>query len=511
MVTDAATPQEHGAVPADESAGSVSRSQLNRFLGGAILGLIGLFVVLRLPVVEAHVLQPWAEFLARLSAASLQWLGQDVSVNGEVLSRSGQSLRVSEECSGIEVIGVYLALTAVYPASWLWRLGGLVWGLVFFQSLNFARILGLFLLDDSSLFDLFHVYLWPLVVVGSGCLSWCLWAAWARTPAARPSAAVSSQIPWLRMLLFVGAVGVLMAFRAAVLNSPPAHGFALGVASGAAQTLSVLGTPTQATGYIVASGNSAISVGAGCAASPTLVITLAALLVLPLSLQMRGISLLLLLPIFYMLNVLRVVGVVAALLYWPDVWRWVEDYFLLSSLMLGIVLGLGWWQTQAMESLKKQRFWLRLGVGLVGGIGVWMLVGGIYGQFLLWTYHQLIAGLGISSADVLPHNPERVLTALPVFQGILFVTFAVGWQWRWPQVLASGVLLFASQLLCWFGVLVLYQGFHIGLHHYFVRGWMLVIPLLLFWIFIRSSQFSRSSRSSRSSTDRLVMVSTEST
>ena len=477
--------QETQPIPENHPPSDSSRSRLNRFLGGGLFGLLVLFVILRLPVVEAYVLHPWAEFLAHLVASTFQWLGHDVSVSGEVLSRGDHSLRVSEECSGIEVIGVYLALTAIYPASWQWRLAGLVWGLVFFQSLNFARIIGLLLVEDSSLFDLFHVYLWPLVVVGAGCLSWCVWAAWATSSSSRSTSAISSQVPWLRTLLFVGAVGLLMAFRASVLNSAPAHGFALAVASGAAQTLSWLGTPTQATGYIVASGSVAISVGAGCAASPTLVITLAALTVLPLSLRMRGLGLLLLIPLFYVLNVLRVVGVMEALLYWPAVWRWVEDYFLLGSLSVGTLLGLGWYHAQAMDSLQKRGFWLRLGIGVVGAVGAWMLAGGLYSGALLWTYQQLVAGVGISATELLPHNPERVLTALPVFQGILFVALAIGWRWGWRRVVAGGAFLFASQLLCIFGVFVLYQGFGLGVHHYFVRGWMLLIPCLLFWAFPR--------------------------
>ena len=83
--------------------------------------MLSLFVVLRLPVVQSYVLQPWAEFLAQMAATSLQWLGHEVSVSDEVLSAGGHSLRVSEECSGLEVIGVYLAVTAVYPAPGLWR------------------------------------------------------------------------------------------------------------------------------------------------------------------------------------------------------------------------------------------------------------------------------------------------------------------------------------------------------------------------------------------------------
>ena len=418
-----------GGIPstyADVGPDQGFRSLLLHFLGGALLALVGLFVVLRLPVVHVYVLQPWAEFLAQMAATSLQWLGHGVSVNGEALSAGGHSLRVSEEYSGLEVIGVYLAVTAVYPTPWLWRFGGIVWGLMLFQLLNFVHILVLFLVEDGSLFDLFHVYLWLLVLVGAGCVSWFVWIAGAKAWTHRASANTSSAhtkakpmpfpVPWQPALLFVGLVGLLMLLRSAVPGSPPTHHFAHAVTSGAASLLCWVGTPTQAAGPVITSGNTAVTVGAGCAASPTLGLALAAILALPLSLSMRALWLVLLLPLFYFLNALRIVGVIGALLHWPSVWRWIEDYFLLSSVIVGLILGLGWWQTQPMEPAQKQRFWLRLEAGVAGGIGVWFLVGGAHGQVLLWSYQQVLASIGLYPAGLLPHNPERVLTALPVFR-----------------------------------------------------------------------------------------------
>jgi hypothetical protein len=43
-------------------------AQLHRFLGGAILGLIGLFILLRLPSMQAAVLAPWSAVLADAAA-----------------------------------------------------------------------------------------------------------------------------------------------------------------------------------------------------------------------------------------------------------------------------------------------------------------------------------------------------------------------------------------------------------------------------------------------------------
>lgn len=353
-----------------------------------------------------------------------------------------------------------------------------MWGLILFQLLNFVRILVLFLVEDGSLFDLLYVYLWPLVLVGAGCVSWFVWIAganaWAhRASTHRKAAPMPFPISWQRALLFVGLVGLLMLLRSAVLNSPPTHQFMHAVTSGAASLLYWVGTPTQATGPVITSGSTAIAVGAGCAASPTLVLALAAILVVPLSLGKRALWLVRLLPLFYFLNVLRIMRVIEALLYWPSVWRWIKDCFLLSSVIVGLILGLGWWQSQHMEPAQKQRFWLRLGVGVAGSIGVWFLVGGAYGQVLLWSYQQILASIGIYPAELLAHNPERVLTALPVFQGIFFLVFAMSGLWSWRQLLVGAVSLYGAQLVCLLGVFLLIQGFGAAVHRYWVRGWII--------------------------------------
>lgn len=289
------------------------------------------------------------------------------------------------------------------------------------------------------------------------------------------------QLPLRRALLFVGMVGVLMLARLFLIESPLMRLFAITVSGGAASVLSWIGVPTQAVGLVVTSGSAAIRVGSGCTASPTLILAVAAILSLPMSLKTRMLWFALVFPLFYVLNVLRVVGVIEALLYWPTVWRWIEDYFLLASLLIGLVLGLGHLFTQSMERAQKQRFWLRLGLGGVGSIGVWILVGGLYGQALLWSYTQILASVGVFPYELLPHNPERVLTALPVFQGIFFLAFAVSCQWGWPRFLAGGIGLYGSQLICLLGVFFLSQSFGISLHHYFVRGWIIVIPCVLVW------------------------------
>ena len=119
-----------------------------------------------------------------------------------------------------------------------------------------------------------------------------------------------------------------------------------------------------------------------------------------------------------------------------------EVYFLLSLVIVGLILGLGWWQTQHMEAAQKQWLWLRLGAGAAGGIGLWFLVGEAYEPVLLWSCQQVLASIGVYPAGLLPHNPEYVLTALPVFQGVLFLVVTVIGLWSWRQLLVGAASLY---------------------------------------------------------------------
>ena len=210
----------------DAAQGGSSRSQLNRFLVGAALGLVGLFIVFRLPVVQEYVFFPWAAFLAQAAVSTLYFLGQEVTASHGVIHGAKLSLHVSEQCSGLEVIGVYVALTALYPSPWRWRIEGMLWGVALFQLLNFVRIIGFFWLDDSPWFDLFHSYVWPFVLVGAGCMSWLGWATWAHSSTRETSEATPPRISLRRALFFTGAVGSLMLVRSFLINSPPAQLFA---------------------------------------------------------------------------------------------------------------------------------------------------------------------------------------------------------------------------------------------------------------------------------------------
>ena len=226
-------------------------SQLSRFLGGAILGLIGLFILLRLPSIQAAVLAPWSAVLADLAAWTLGVFGKEVTVSGTILRTASLSLNVTTDCSGLEVIGVYLALTLAYPAPWSRRLWGAVYGILLFQILNFLRIVGFFWLEAGPVFELFHSYLWPLVLGVAGCGLWAVWLRQGSQPSETAQARRARLSTYRPLLQFGTAALVLLLLLPYVVESRFMYEFSVWVTGGSAWLLSLLGVPAQANACIL--------------------------------------------------------------------------------------------------------------------------------------------------------------------------------------------------------------------------------------------------------------------
>ena len=195
----------------------------------------------------------------------------------------------------------------------------------------------------------------------------------------------------------------------------------------------------------------------------------------------RAIAFVLLLPIFYVVNVFRVASVVAALAHRPGAWRWLEDYFLLGGLALAGVACLGHWHVRHEPRVRQWLFWCRTGAGLAGGVVVTVFFGAWYWRVLVAGAEHVAGIIQSSSGPILTHNPEGILLALPVLQNVLFLTLALGRAWHWLWVCGALVGLYVSQVVCVVIVWMLHEAFSVQTHHYVLRGWVLVLPCLLLW------------------------------
>jgi len=145
---------------------------------------VALLVVSRLPWVE--------ELGVRLTISTLQvafgLIGQNVDRVGSALYVARTSVQIVADCSPHMPFLIYAAVLLAFPASWLQRLIGIVFGAVVIHLFNTLRIMALIWVLGwrGSWFDFAHVYLWQ---TGTILVVFVTFALWIRLLAPRPKAA----------------------------------------------------------------------------------------------------------------------------------------------------------------------------------------------------------------------------------------------------------------------------------------------------------------------------------
>lgn len=142
---------------------------MSRFLIIFTVSLAALFSVEMLVPVQEHVIVPFTELLARLSAAIVLPFDDTVIAYGKILQFRDTGFAVSIEagCNGVEATIVLIAAVVAYPASWKSRVIAIAIGFLAIQALNLVRIISLFYLGnwDTEIFSWIHLYLWPSLIM----------------------------------------------------------------------------------------------------------------------------------------------------------------------------------------------------------------------------------------------------------------------------------------------------------------------------------------------------------
>lgn len=132
-----------------------------------ILGV--LFTIEMLVPVQEHVILPFTELLARLSAAIVLPFDDTAVAYGKILQFSDTGFAVSIEagCNGVEATIVLVAAVVAYPAGWKARILAIGIGFLAIQALNLVRIISLFYLGNwnMAIFSWIHLYLWPTLIM----------------------------------------------------------------------------------------------------------------------------------------------------------------------------------------------------------------------------------------------------------------------------------------------------------------------------------------------------------
>ncbi|MBN1511620.1 MAG: exosortase H [Phycisphaerae bacterium] len=129
---------------------------------------------------------------ARLSGAALGLFGQDITVNGTLISSPGFSVCIVRGCDAVEPMALFVCAVLAFPSPLLTKLPGIIGGMLVLAVLNFVRIVCLFLIGVHmrSIFGVMHMDVWQGAFIVMALVLWLLWLTWAnrrQMPPARAS------------------------------------------------------------------------------------------------------------------------------------------------------------------------------------------------------------------------------------------------------------------------------------------------------------------------------------
>jgi exosortase H (IPTLxxWG-CTERM-specific) len=144
------------------------------------------FTLISVHWVNDHVIEPFTGGIARASGATLNLLGQNVTMQGTVIRNARFAVNIRNGCNGVEAMLIFLAAVLAFPASWKSRLAGLGLGILAIQVVNLVRVVALFLtgIYFPKIFDTSHTVIWQTIVILFGVVLWIFWANRFATPPA---------------------------------------------------------------------------------------------------------------------------------------------------------------------------------------------------------------------------------------------------------------------------------------------------------------------------------------
>lgn len=150
---------------------------MRRFLLAFIgIGLL-LYGLVYLPPIRYGVIAPFTDGLTVAAGGLITLFGGQAWVQGNVLSIPGFSVRILDLCNGVEATLLLWTAMLAFPASWRYRLWGLLIGVLGVQALNLARIVSLVYLGvwQPAWFYWVHWYVWDALILLDVLLIFLLW------------------------------------------------------------------------------------------------------------------------------------------------------------------------------------------------------------------------------------------------------------------------------------------------------------------------------------------------
>ncbi len=145
---------------------------MTRFLVLFLVLLFGLSFIANIPEIRVTMIDPWNQWLANAS----YWLIQPFE-NIIYPLNGGGGVAIESGCNGIEAILILISAMLAFPGPWLAKVLGVVIGAALVQLLNLGRIISLYYLVqwDHEIFEWFHTYLWPTLIILDALIVFIIW------------------------------------------------------------------------------------------------------------------------------------------------------------------------------------------------------------------------------------------------------------------------------------------------------------------------------------------------
>ena len=155
----------------------LDRRQILFLVRFAVL-LVVFFLVVWLQPVDVHVIRPFTNGLAHVSAAVLNVFGERVRALGSVIQGSGFAVDIKGGCNGVEAMLLLCAAIAAFDAPWRARILGLLAGSAALMAFNIVRIVTLYVIGERwrRLFEMFHLAVWQTIMFAVAASIFALWS-----------------------------------------------------------------------------------------------------------------------------------------------------------------------------------------------------------------------------------------------------------------------------------------------------------------------------------------------
>ncbi len=140
---------------------------------------LGVLALLANSGVAAGLTQSVTTLVAHMSHAVLVAAGSPARLVANTISGSGAAVRVTSECSGVDLMAFVVAAVLAFPAPLRAKITGASTMILIVVCVNTLRVASLYALAAywPDLFDVAHHYLWQALLIIVAVSAWSLWAA----------------------------------------------------------------------------------------------------------------------------------------------------------------------------------------------------------------------------------------------------------------------------------------------------------------------------------------------